>query len=139
MSEIATMVRTIRAVRDQIATRDRLLRDSPDAVELLEMGQDLVTRLDEIEEKLHNPHAEVSYDILAGRHGGAQLYSRLGWLLDGTREHESAPTQGMIEVGAEMAAEFEAQRTALEEILATGLEGINKLTMEKGLPSVIMR
>jgi photosystem II stability/assembly factor-like uncharacterized protein len=139
LSQIAKMVRTIRAVRDQIAARDQLLQDNPDAVDLLAMGHDLVTRLNEIEEKLHNPHAEVSYDILAGRHGGAQLYSRLCWLFEGTREHDSAPTQGMMEVGAEMTAEVEAQRAALEEILGAGVEGINKLTVEKGLPSVITR
>ena len=95
MSEIADMVETIRAVRDQIAAREKLLRDDPDALDLLEMGHDLVARLDEIEEERHNPNAEVSYDILAGRHGGAQLYSRLSWLFEGAREHESAPTQGM--------------------------------------------
>jgi len=139
LSDITKMVETLRAVRDQIAARERLLQDNPDALELVEMGHALVARLDEIEEKLHNPHAEVSYDILAGRHGGAQLYSRLGWLFEGTREHDSAPTQGMREVGAEMTAELDEQKEALHDVLTNGLNGINKLTTEKGLPSVITR
>jgi len=139
LSEITKMVETIRAVRDQIAARDKLLQDNPDALELVEMGHELVTQLDAIEEKLHNPHAEVAYDILAGRHGGAQLYSRLSWLFEGTREHDSVPTQGMREVGAEMAAELATQREALDEVLTSGLNGINKLTTERGLPSVITR
>ena len=138
-SEITKMVETIRAVRDQIAARDKLLQDNPDALELVEMGHELITQLDAIEEKLHNPHAEVAYDILAGRHGGAQLYSRLSWLFEGTREHDSVPTQGMREVGAEMAAELATQREALDEVLTSGLNGINKLTTERGLPSVITR
>ena len=137
LSEITKMVATIRAVRDQIAARDALLRDNPEALDLVEMGHEIVAHLHEIEEKLHNPRAEVSYDILAGRHGGAQLYSRLSWLLEGTREHESLPTQGMREVGAEMSAELNEQRAALEEILTRGLAEINQLTTEKGLPSVI--
>lgn len=139
MSAIADMVETIRAVRDQITAREKLLQDHPDALDLLEMGHDLIARLNEIEEKLHNPHAEVSYDILAGRHGGAQLYSRLGWLFECAHEHESAPTQGMSEVGAEMAAELDSLRQALNEVLTSGLAEMNKLTMEKGLPSVITR
>ena len=49
------------------------------------------------------------------------------------------PTQGMREVGAEMSAELDAQRRALEEILTSGLEDMNRLTSEKGLPSVITR
>lgn len=139
MTDIAKMVATIRAVRDQIAARDKLLQDNSDAVDLLEVGHEIVANLNEIEEKLHNPHAEVSYDILAGRYGGAQLYSRLSWLMEGTRDHQSAPTQGMREVGAEMAAELEEQRVALEEVLTSGLEGMNQLTTAKGLPSVITR
>jgi len=34
-----------------------------------------------VEEKLHNPKAEVTYDILAQK-GGAKLYSQLATLLD---------------------------------------------------------
>jgi len=139
ITEITKMVATIRAVRDQIAARDKLLQDRPEAQDVVEIGHEVVARLNEIEEKLHNPHAEVSYDILAGRHGGAQLYSRLSWLLEGAREHQSPPTQGMQEVGAEMAAELDAQRQALDEVLGSALENMNRLTMEKGLPSVITR
>ena len=139
MSEIARMVETIRSVRDQIQARARLLADNPDAVDLLEKGHDLVAQLDAIEETLHNPRAEVSYDILAGRHGGAQLYSRLSWLFEATRDHERVPTQGMREVGAEMAAELAEQRSALEEILTGGLEGLETLTREKGLAAIISR
>jgi len=42
-------------------------------------------------------------------------------------------------VGAEMAAELDAQRQALDEVLGSALENMNRLTMEKGLPSVITR
>ena len=139
MTEIATMVETIRAVRDQISARDRLLRDKSDTQELVEAGQGLVEQLDEIEGKLHNPNAEVSYDILGGRHGGAQLYSRLSWLFEGTREHDGPPTQGMLEVGAELTDELDTQRQALEAVLGSGLEEMNRLTSEKGLGSVITR
>ena len=38
-----------------------------------------------------------------------------------------------------MAADLDAQREALNEVLTTGLGEMNKLTMEKGLPSVITR
>ena len=139
MTQIAKLVRTIRAVRDQIAARDQLLADRPEASELIQMGTEIVAQLGEIEEKLHNPHAEVSYDILAGRFGGAQLYSRLSWLFEGTREHQLAPTQGMREVGAEIAAELAEQREKLEQVLDVNLEGMNRLTSEKGLPTVITR
>ena len=139
LTEIARMVETIRAVRDQIAARARLLEDRDDAQSLVEAGQNLVGQLDAIEEKIHNPHAEVSYDILGGRHGGAQLYSRLSWLFEGTREHDGPPTQGMLEVHAEMTQELDVQRQDLEEALGSGLEEMNRLSSEQGLGSVITR
>ena len=139
MTEIARMVETIRAVRDQIGARDRLLKDKEGTEALIEAGQGLVAKLDAVEEKIHNPHAEVSYDILGGRHGGAQLYSRLSWLFEGAREHDGPPTQGMLEVHAEMSEELDMQRQALEEALGAGLEQMNRLSSEKGLGSVITR
>jgi hypothetical protein len=139
MTEIAQMVETIRAVRDQISARDRLLKDRDGARELVDAGASLVGQLDAIEETIHNPHAEVSYDILGGRNGGAQLYSRLSWLFEGTREHDGPPTQGMLEVGAELTEELASQRQALQGVLDTGLKEMNRLTSEKGLGSVITR
>ena len=139
MTEIARMVESIRGVRDQIAARDRLLQGKEDSEALIAAGQGLVAKLDTIEEKIHNPHAEVSYDILGGRHGGAQLYSRLSWLFEGTREHDGPPTQGMLEVHAEMSEELDMQRQDLEEALGAGLEEMNRLSSEKGLGSVITR
>jgi photosystem II stability/assembly factor-like uncharacterized protein len=139
MTEIAQMVETIRAVRDQISARDRLLQNKDEARELIQAGQTLVEELDSIENRIHNPHAEVAYDVLAGRHGGAQLYSRLSWLFEGTREHDGPPTQGMLEVGAELTEELASQRQALQEVLDTGLEEMNRLTSEQGLGAVITR
>ena len=51
----------------------------------------LVAKLDALEGKLHNPKAEVVYDILAMR-GGARLYSRLSPLQMWALESNGAPT-----------------------------------------------
>jgi hypothetical protein len=94
MTEIAQMVSTIRSIRDQLAGRDELLGGRADTIELLDSGKSIVASLDAIEEALHNPHAEVAYDILAGRHGGAQLYSRYSWLNEAAREHDGPRPRG---------------------------------------------
>jgi hypothetical protein len=77
----------------------------------------IVKRLDEIEAKLHNPEAEVTYDILAGRAGGTKIHSRYAWLLEMSREHDGPPTQGMREVAATLDAALAKERAALAEVL----------------------
>lgn len=138
MTAIAEMVETIRAVRAQLESHGERLAGNDAASELVTLGSQLVTRLDAIEEKLHNPRAEVSYDILAGRHGGAQLYSRFSWLFEGMREHDGPPTQGMREVAAELGGELAAQQQALDELLDRDLQELNRRALEQGIQYVMI-
>ena len=48
---------------------------------LVKQAKELMTKLDDLESKLHNPKAKVAYDILAFQ-GGAKLYSQLGYLFE---------------------------------------------------------
>src|SRR5439155_3593003 len=65
----------------------------------------VVAKLDALEEQLHNPKAEVTYDILAKK-GGAKLYSQLAPLYDAVKDADGPVTQGMREVYAENAKEL---------------------------------
>ena len=56
-----------------------------------------IKKADALEDKLHNPTAEVVYDILAMR-GGTRLYSRLAPLQMWAVEAEGPPTAGMTQV-----------------------------------------
>src|SRR5207244_8846213 len=67
-------------------------------------------KLDALEEKLHNPKAQVAYDILAMK-GGAKLYSQLIFLYNLLLESDGAPTQGIREVHAEQSAELHRLRS----------------------------
>ena len=82
--------------------------------------------------------AEVNYDVLAGRDGGAKLYSRLGWLAAGAWEHDGPPTQGMREIAELLDAEFAEQREALERVLQTDLAEFNAQAEQIELPHVIV-
>src|SRR4029450_3707510 len=86
---------------------------------------ELEPRLDALESELHNPKAEVSYDILAQR-GGAKLYSLITPLLDWVRDADGVPTQGMKEIFAERRKELarrEAQGTSLQ---ASSIQPLNE-------------
>ena len=62
------LIRNCVSSSEQIKNRNARLAEDPDASELVTLGAKLVADLDATEEKIHNPHAEVDYDILARGH-----------------------------------------------------------------------
>jgi hypothetical protein len=136
MTKIADMVGTIRDLRGQLTALDTRLKAAPEQSDLIDLGRTIVARLDAIEETIHNPHAEVEYDILAGRHGGTRLYSRLNSLLDAANGHDGPPTQGMLEVADVLQSDLRARQGALDELISGDLGRFNRIAREQGLPYV---
>src|SRR5262249_50490003 len=81
ITRLTGLVEGMRSVRKQLADRNELLKDNAEAEPLVKAANGLIARLDDVEAKLHNPKAQVGYDILAMR-GGAKLYSELIWLFE---------------------------------------------------------
>ena len=137
LTTIVEMAKTIRGLREQIEDRNALLAENPEASELVTLGEKLIADLDAIEEKIHNPHAEVDYDILGGRHGGAMLYSQLIWLFELAADLDGPPTQGMLEVAADLERQLTAQEAALAGLLSGDLAKLNELAILKDVPYVV--
>jgi hypothetical protein len=137
MSEIADLVADIRSLRGQIEVHNEQLDGVAAAAALVEDGDETIGKLTAIEKALHNPDATVDYDILAGRSGGAKLYSRYGWLLYGALEHDGPPTQGMREVRGDLDQELAAQRAALDNMSGKDVARLNALAKEQGIPFIV--
>jgi photosystem II stability/assembly factor-like uncharacterized protein len=137
LARIADMVESIRGIREQVKDRNERLAENPDASELVELGKKLIADLTAVEEEIHNPHAEVNYDVLAGRHGGAQMYSRLSWLFSTSGDHDGPPTQGMLEVAADIEGQLKQQESALDGLLSDDLARLNELASELEVPYVV--
>ena len=125
VTRLTKMVETIRSVRTQIEARLDLVKTDKTAAEWLKSAQSLLPKLDAIEGKLHNPKAEVTYDILAFK-GGAQLYSRLSPLYAFVVENDGVPTQGMREVFATYKTELDAIAADWNGLVAGDLAGLNR-------------
>jgi photosystem II stability/assembly factor-like uncharacterized protein len=137
LARIVDMVETIRAIREQVEDRNARLAENPDALELADLGEKLVAALNAVEEEIHNPHAEVDYDVLGGRHGGAKMYSRLSWLFNTSGDHDGPPTQGMLEVAADIEGQLSQQESVLDGLLANDLTRLNELAAELDIPYVV--
>jgi photosystem II stability/assembly factor-like uncharacterized protein len=135
ITQLTRTVEQLRSIRKQIAARNDLLKGQPSAEALVKASKDLLPKLEELEEKLHNPKAKVSYDILAQK-GGAKLYSQLAWLLEQLKDADGPPTQGMREVYAEQHELLHKYRREWEALVKKEIGGLNDLARKQELPGL---
>jgi photosystem II stability/assembly factor-like uncharacterized protein len=135
ITKLSTMVIQLRGVRQQLDARGEAFKDDTGAKPLLEDGKQLAAKLTELEEKLHNPRAQVAYDILAQK-GGAKLYSRLILLYVNALDSDGPPTQGMREVLADHSAELKKLEEAWTRLLTEDLAALNRKAADLKLPHV---
>jgi len=137
ISSISADAIRMRAIKDQLGGHQQRLADDPRAERLLTLGEAASEALRNVELAIYNPDAEVNYDVLAGRHGGAQLYSRYGWLYMSSFDHDGPPTQGMTEVDTELTTLYAESQAELERILSEEIARINSLATELGVDYIV--
>lgn len=136
INQITAMVTAIRAIRTQLKDRAALLTGMAKAGPLIKQSGVVVGKLDALEAKLHNPKAEVSYDILA-QPGGAQLFSLLISLFGTIHESDGPVTQGMQEVYAEQKKDLQKLSAEYQALLGE-LDKLNAAGKELQIPGVIV-
>jgi photosystem II stability/assembly factor-like uncharacterized protein len=135
ISKLTGMVARIRDLRKQALLQAELLANEPRARGLLKEGKALIEKLDALEADLHNPKAEVSYDILAMK-GGAKLYSQLAFLYDAVIAGDGSPTQGMEERAEELRRELEIYASRFDVIRQEDLPRLNDLAKKLQAPLI---
>jgi photosystem II stability/assembly factor-like uncharacterized protein len=135
LNRLVAVVDGLHAVRKQLLARNELLRHQPKAASLVKVSKTLADKLDKLEEQLHNPRAEVTYDILAQK-GGAKLYSQLGALFGVLREADGVPTQGVREVYADLSGELARLQGQWHRLLAEDLARLNEEATTLGVPGI---
>ncbi|HYV39733.1 MAG TPA: hypothetical protein VE988_28855 [Gemmataceae bacterium] len=135
IGKLTSTVEKLRSLKKQLVARGDLLKDVAKAKELNEESKKLIDKLDALEEKLHNPKAEVVYDILAQK-GGAKLYSQLAMLYDWAGDSDGPITQGMKEVYAEHQKELEKLNGEWRKVVADDVARTNRLAASLELPTV---
>ena len=124
-------------MKKQLEERDDLLKDDEKAEPLVKASKEFLTKLDALEEKLHNPKAKVTYDILAQK-GGARLYSQLAALFETVKDADGPPTQGLRDQYAEQAKLLEQYEEEWKSLKEHDLEKLNDQAKKGGYPFVIV-
>lgn len=136
--EVTRLTRTVlklQTVRKQLASRNDLLKGETRAGALIKSSQELIGKLDDLEARIHNPKAEIVYDILAMK-GGAKLYSRLSPMLDYVKDGSGPPTQGMRQVLAAESKELDGYAAELQGLLDKDLAALNQTAGGLGVPVI---
>ena len=140
LSRLTLLVNQVRSVREQLQARVKALEtrkgEAPIA-ELLKTSAEVIKRADALEDRLHNPTAEVVYDILAMR-GGTRLYSRLAPLQMWAIEGDGPPTAGMKQVVEEQEKELTQLERETQTFLRQDVAGINAAASKLGLAYLIV-
>jgi len=135
VNRLADLVAQIRSVREQLQAKVAALAGDAKASGWTNGAKGTITRLNALERKIHNPEAEVDYDILAK---GARLYSQVSTLLDGATDGTGAPTQGMREVFAEQVQKADALAVEWETLVSQDLGTLSRQAREAGIEAVVV-
>src|SRR5262249_14597365 len=134
------IVNRLRSIKKQLLARNELLQEDAKTEKgiktLVKESKTLLSKLEALEEKLHNPRAEVVYDILAQK-GGAKLYSQLSTLYKVATGADGAPTQGVREVHEERAAELRQLAKEFQAVVTNDLKRLNETATQLDVPGVI--
>jgi photosystem II stability/assembly factor-like uncharacterized protein len=136
ITQLSRTVEQLRAIRQQLQDREKLLRGHSKADALHKPSRELLRKLDALEEKLHNPKAEVTYDILAQK-GGAQLYSQLVFLYEDAKVPAPA-TEGTRQMMGQLAEELKRYTAQWHELETGELGKLNALAKSLSVPDIIV-
>jgi hypothetical protein len=134
---VSGIVERLRAIHKQLADRNELLKDNAAAAPLVKSSKELIVKLDALEEKLHNPKAQVAYDILAMK-GGAKLYSQLIFLYSLLLDSDGAPTQGVKDVYAEQVIELRKLEKDFDALVNGDVVRLNQEAKKIDVPGVLV-
>jgi len=137
ITKLSGIVIALQSARSQIKERVKVLDGNTKADGWIKQAKEVVAKLDALEEQLHNPKAEVTYDILAKK-GGAKLYSQLGPLYDTVKDSDGPATQGMREVYADNAKELARLDGEWRRVLAEQIGRLNDEAKQLQQPAIIV-
>jgi photosystem II stability/assembly factor-like uncharacterized protein len=131
-------VAEIRDIRSQVEDLRARIGNAPEMTEIRASADRVIAACDTIENTLHNPEAQVGYDILAGRHGGAKLYSQLAFLYEGNTSSDYPPAQGLREGFDAAIAELHKRQGELTALRQGELAQLEQQVAAAGLPRFIL-
>jgi photosystem II stability/assembly factor-like uncharacterized protein len=141
ISRVTDLVNQLRTVQEQLKARNAALeprKAESGVADLIKQSDAAIKKAAALEDKLHNPTAEVVYDILAMK-GGTRLYSRLSPLEMWSVEAAGPPTAGMKQVLEEQEKELATLDGDMEAFMSAEVAQLNQRAAALKLGYVIVK
>jgi len=135
VTRLSDLVAQIRSVREQLQAKVSALAGDAKASGWADGAKGTIARLTALEGKIHNPEAEVDYDILAK---GIRLYSQVSTLLSIATDGTGAPTQGMREVFADQVQKGDALAAEWGTLVSQDLATLARQARQSGIEAVVV-
>jgi hypothetical protein len=136
INRLTRLVAAIGSLRNQLGATVENFKSDSRAATLVTQAHDLMTKLDALENKLHNRKAQVLYDVVS-EPGGTRLYSKWSLLFSWLVESDGAPTQGMQEMQQELLTEQQRHETQFKHLMETDLRKINEALKQLHSPHAL--
>ncbi len=134
ISETHDTVRTLRAIRSQAEEWEKRAADEQINPAMGETIAAMKERLAPIEAELLQTQAKTRSDTL---NFPVKLNSKLAGIYDAVAVADAAPTQQMVAVYENLAAQADAQRAAVEGIVETDVAALNRMIADARLPAIV--
>ncbi len=138
LNRALSAIETVQSIHTQAQDLKTRQLANPNAKNLLLSAESVIKQCDEIENAMHNPKAEVVYDILAGREGGSKLYSQLAPLYSWAQDSDYAPSQGIRERRDELLTQLQTQESAIDGLIKNQLAGLEQEVQKLKLTRIIL-
>ncbi len=138
LDEVTDNVAEVTAIREQVGDLRARIASTTGLDDLRGTADRVLTACDSIEGTLHNPAAQVGYDILAGRDGGAKLYSQLATLYSFNTTSDYPPAQGLRDRFDELMVELHRRQGELATLQGGDLALLEQQVAKAGLPRVML-
>ena len=120
LDRLTADIEDVRAMRAQARDLKERTAGNAAAQTLQGTAASIIRLCDALEARMHNPEAEVVYDVLGGRQGGAKLYSQIAPLFSDMQSSDYEPTQGQLDLMQREPGRAGAARGAAPQPAHTG-------------------
>ncbi len=135
LTDSHSMIRKIRAVRDQVSEISTRALDAGFDEKIDEASKALANRLTEVEDQLIQRKNETDQDPI---NYPPKIDNQLAYLLGIVNSQDTRPTQGCYERFEDLKEELNQIKTRLNGIIETDLTAFNRLLDEEGVGRIIV-
>ncbi|MBK5277534.1 MAG: glycosyl hydrolase, partial [Bacteroidia bacterium] len=132
--ELHQSVNKMRQVKKQIETYNESLKDNANAKDIVNIGKELIKKLEKWENNLIEPRSKNFQDVINFQNKLNAEFLQLRGVAD---THDPRLTKGVQERAQDVQADWNKYKTQLRDIETKDIGGYNQMFRDKNVPALI--